>query len=69
MIELYNNDCFNILPSIDNNSIDLIVVDPPYKIDYKDWDRGEFLNFTTKWVDECIRILKPTGTMWSFMGY
>ena len=31
-IELYNNDCLEVLPSIEDNSIDLVVIDPPYKI-------------------------------------
>lgn len=29
-IELYNGDCFDILPAIEPNSIDAIVTDPPY---------------------------------------
>jgi site-specific DNA-methyltransferase (adenine-specific) len=30
MIKLYNDDCFNILSSIDDNSVDLILCDLPY---------------------------------------
>lgn len=29
-IKLYNADCLNILKTIPNNSIDLIIIDPPY---------------------------------------
>ena len=29
-IILYKNDCFNVLPKIPENSIDMIFVDPPY---------------------------------------
>lgn len=32
MIKLYNDDCYNILNALDNNSIDLILIDPPYII-------------------------------------
>ena len=56
---------------IESETADLIVVDPPYKIGYdskKDWDKGEFSEFTEKWVKEAVRILKPNGTMWSFMA-
>jgi DNA modification methylase len=38
MIELnkiYFDDCLNLLRRIPNNSIDLILTDPPYGIDYK----------------------------------
>lgn len=31
-IELYNGDCLEIMKSIPDNSIDLIVTDPPYKV-------------------------------------
>lgn len=32
MFELYNDDCMNVLHNIENESIDLIVTDPPYKV-------------------------------------
>lgn len=32
MIKLYNDDCIKILKNIKNESIDLIVTDPPYRI-------------------------------------
>jgi site-specific DNA-methyltransferase (adenine-specific) len=67
---IQNADCFNIFPQIPNDSIDLIVVDPPYGINYKEWDKFDnFTNFTEVWVRECFRVLKPAGTLWSFMGY
>ena len=31
-MKLYNNDCLNVLKEIDDNSIDLIVSDPPYEV-------------------------------------
>ena len=32
MIKLYNDDCLNVIKDIPDNSIDLIVTDPPYHI-------------------------------------
>lgn len=29
-LQLYNDDCFNILPKIQENSVDCIITDPPY---------------------------------------
>ena len=29
-IDLYNDDCLNVLKTLDDNSIDSIVTDPPY---------------------------------------
>ncbi len=62
-------DCLEILKEIPDNSIDLVLTDPPYGIGYKKWDNIDFRNFTRNWVMECFRILKNNGTMWSFMGY
>ena len=33
MIKLYNDDCLNVIKDIPDNSIDLIVTDPPYKFE------------------------------------
>lgn len=32
MVKLFNDDCMNVFKNIPNNSIDLIVTDPPYRI-------------------------------------
>ena len=31
-IELQNENCFTYLPKLENNSIDLIIIDPPYEV-------------------------------------
>jgi len=31
-MNLYNDDCMNILPTLKDNSVDLVVIDPPYDI-------------------------------------
>lgn len=31
MIQLYNDDCKNIIPTLPDNSVDLVVTDPPYQ--------------------------------------
>ena len=33
--KLYNGDCLEIMKNIKDESIDLIVTDPPYLIDYQ----------------------------------
>ena len=30
-MELYNDDCLNVMRTMADNSVDLIVTDPPYK--------------------------------------
>jgi len=37
----------------------------PVKCDKGEWDKlGDLYNFTKKWIGECVRVLKPTGTIW-----
>ena len=54
-----------------DNSVDLIFVDPPYNIGknfngHKDkWASDEdYLDWCYKWIDLCIRKLKPNGSMY-----
>lgn len=55
-------------------SIDLIIADPPYNLgknygnnrDLK--NREEYAEFTKSWLTQAVRILKPTGTLYVFMG-
>jgi site-specific DNA-methyltransferase (adenine-specific) len=62
-------DCFDNLSKIEDNTIDLIAIDPPYEISYEnlDWDK-KVLNWNTL-RDEFFRILKPTGNLIIFQGW
>src|SRR4051794_14547004 len=68
------NDAVLEMSRLPGNSIDLIVADPPYNlgkdygnnIDTKAW--SEYEQFTGDWLKEAIRILKPTGSIYVFMG-
>lgn len=67
-------DAVKVMKTLPNNSIDLIATDPPYNlgkdygnnIDHKEWD--EYEKFTQDWLDEAVRLLKPTGSIYVFMG-
>lgn len=75
MIEIKNGDALELFKNIKDNSIDLIVADPPYnlnkdygnKSDTKTFD--EYIQFTEDWTGEAKRVLKPTGTIYVFMGF
>ena len=64
------SDCFTYLNKIDDESVDLAVIDPPYNLKKDDWDtfksQDEFLEFSYKWMREVIRTLKPTGSFYVF---
>ena len=64
-------DVFEGLSQIEDESVDLIFIDPPYNIGKKfestidKWDSDEdYLNWCYKWIDECICKLKKTGSKW-----
>ena len=65
MVSLHNKDCLEFLRSLDDNSIDLVVTDPPYfEIVKNDWDNqwsseSEYLEWCREWTAECVRVLKP----------
>ncbi|MGI2099001.1 DNA-methyltransferase [Shewanella glacialipiscicola] len=69
---LVNNDCLQHLKTLEPNSVDLIVTDPPYFQVKKDaWDNqwtseADFL----AWLDEVLfeywRVLKPSGSLYLF---
>lgn len=69
---IYYGDVIEIIRSeICDTSIDLIFVDPPYNIgkqfsQFTDrWTSNiEYVEWAYKWIDECVRVLKPTGTMY-----
>lgn len=70
-IELKNTDCIEYLKSIPDNSVDLILTDPPYFIGYdggKGWDKQwkneeEYLAWCKVWSEHCARILKQNRMM------
>jgi site-specific DNA-methyltransferase (adenine-specific) len=90
---LIQGDCLKVLPTIPDESVDLVLTDPPFMIstnivikrsnlkkskyrrasdinyNFGKWDvfetKEEFLNFTSKWVNECSRLIK-NGNFVSF---
>ena len=68
---LYVGDCRDVLPTIpDNGCVDLIFADPPFNWDvpYDGWEdnmpREVYEQFTFDWLDACIDVLSPTGSIW-----
>ena len=76
LVEIVHDDCINYLKTLEDNSIDLILLDPPYFGIVKDdwdnqWDINEdFLNWCKEWMIECLRVLKDTGSfyIWGQVG-
>lgn len=65
-------DTLKVLPTLESESAQIVIADPPYNIG-KDFgnasDRqpmNEYLEWCDTWIAECLRILKPNGTMFIY---
>ena len=76
MINLYNGDCLEIMKSIPDGSVDLVLTDPPYGIDFQsqwkknkdDW-KPKILNDKkpfTSFIPELKRIVSKNGAVMIF---
>lgn len=62
-------DCLDVLAKIPDESIQLIVCDPPYNIMLADWDdHKNYLAWASQWLAEAERVLAPTGNIAIFGG-
>lgn len=82
-VTLHQGDCLEVLTTLPDSSVDAVVTDPPYGLEFmgREWDapwksgaagsRGEsaaFGQWCEQWARECLRILKPGGHMLAFGG-
>lgn len=70
MIKLYKGDCLEIMKDIPDNSVDLVLIDPPYNIGKAKWDKwktvNEYVEFMGKVFLEIQRVLKDNGSFYFF---
>jgi site-specific DNA-methyltransferase (adenine-specific) len=66
---VYIGNNLDILPTLQDCSVDSIVTDPPYELGFmgKKWDNTGIAYNTDLW-RECLRVLKPGGHLLSFGG-
>lgn len=66
---IVNQDCFDFLKTVPDNSVQLIVCDPPYNILMADWDEyDDYIDWCEAWLKEAERVLAPTGNIVIFGG-
>jgi len=68
---VYIGDCREVLPRLpDRGAVDLVFADPPFnwEVPYEEWNdgmpRAEYERFTFDWLDACVDVLSPTGSLW-----
>lgn len=68
--KIIEKDVLKGLDCLVDNSIDLIIADPPYNMSIAEWDKfsseEEFLEFSKKWIEKSISKLKPGGSLYFF---
>lgn len=70
--KVIEGDTLKVLPTLKDNSSQIILADPPYNIG-KDFGNNSdkqsiqnYLEWSDEWIKECLRILKPNGTMFIY---
>ncbi len=67
--KIFCGEVVTTLEKIPNESVDMVFVDPPFNLKKKyansddKKDSEDYLKWCYSWIDECIRILKPSGTL------
>lgn len=71
--EIITGDCLKIMKKMPSESIDVVITDPPFNIGkdyggvYNDKRTAEeYIDWCKRWLTECIRLLKPTGSLYLF---
>ena len=68
-IEVIHGKSEEVLKTLEDNSVDSIVTDPPYELGFmgKEWDNTGIAYNVDLW-RECLRVLKPGGHLLAFGG-
>lgn len=65
---IYVGDSLRWLSSLESESVDLVIADPPYNIHKAEWDSFEsqqaYVQWSLKWIEQAARVLKPKGTLY-----
>ena len=72
--KIIEGDCMEIMKEMPDNSIDTIITDPPYGLEFmgKDWDKFKenknFQEWNYLWAKEALRVAKPGTILMAFGG-
>lgn len=74
-VQLVHADCLDYLKELPDNSVDLVLTDPPYfQVKKNAWDnQWPDVESFLAWLDEVMlefwRVLKPSGSLYLFCGH
>ena len=72
--QLHQGDCIEQLGALEAGSVDLVFADPPFNIGYKydvyddKQQEEDYLRWSSEWIGQVHRVLKPDGTFWLAIG-
>lgn len=64
--KITKGDCRDLLKQLPDNSIDLVVTDPPYAITDIEWDKVDIDEFTKEWYDLLMPKMKENSSIYIF---
>ncbi|MGZ9797210.1 DNA-methyltransferase [Mycoplasma sp. 4013] len=68
--KVYQMDVIEFLKNLKDNSVDLIIADPPYNLNKSSWDKfesnQEYFEFMYSWLDLAVKKLKDTASIYLF---
>ena len=71
--QLFEADCLDLLPLVRDGVVDTVFADPPFNLGKRYGDRvnddlpsREYVAWCRRWLDECVRILKPGGSLFVY---
>ena len=69
-VTLYHGDCIEVMRALPDASVDAVVTDPPYLLDFmgKGWDSADGIAGKPEVWREALRVLKPGGHLLAFGG-
>lgn len=70
---LFNEDCLTFLERMESETVDTVFADPPFNLGKVYGPRvddfvseAQYVEWCRSWIDECIRVLKPGGSLFLF---
>lgn len=62
-------DCLDVLKKVPDESVQLVLCDPPYNISLASWDDvSNYVDWAAEWLTEVERVLSPNGNLAIFGG-
>ncbi|MCA9935723.1 MAG: site-specific DNA-methyltransferase [Ardenticatenaceae bacterium] len=66
--KIFVGDSIQWLSSLESETVDLIIADPPYNIKKAEWDTFEsqqaYVEWSLRWIEQAARALKADGTLY-----